>query len=166
MCLGKRQGLRRHPVTFVRNGQLGGASYCACDVGQALRRAGSQGHLGSLGKIEGVRAHQQWAAASGGLDQVVATQWLKAAAQQSHIRQRVIQGHFTQRVANPDIGLHSTFWRHVGPTAAPRNLLEAGTGQHCDGIKTLRVARRDDQQGARHRHCGPRRQERGFFAIA
>jgi hypothetical protein len=42
-----------------------------------------------------------------GFDQVLATQRLKAAAQQGRIGQPVVQRHFAQAVAEPDVGCKS-----------------------------------------------------------
>ena len=79
-----------HAFTHIRHAQR-----CAVGLGQ----------LGGLQEIEGVRAHHHRAAAGGGFDQVLPAQRRKAAAQQGHIAEPVVQRHFAQRVTEPDLGL-------------------------------------------------------------
>ena len=71
----------------------------------ATRRAAPAASAPSAacGEVEGVRPHHQRAAAGRGLDQVLPAQRREAAAEQGHVRQRVVQRHLAERVAQPDI---------------------------------------------------------------
>ena len=99
-----------------------------------------------------MRAHQQRAAAGGGLDQVLPAQRLKAAAQQGQVGQAVIQRHLTERVTQPNTAQAACQrWRirrRPGPAlAAPlqRKTLRLNQRRHL--VKALRMARHDQPLG-------------------
>jgi hypothetical protein len=74
-----------------------------------------------------------------GLDEVLPAQRREAAAQDRHVGQAVVEGHFAQRVAQPHIGLA----RRAHPLAAPRHAQARVFAQALHLVEALRVARHD-----------------------
>jgi outer membrane protein len=90
----------------------------------------------ACGEVEGVRPHQQRAAAGGGLDQVLPAQRREAAAQQRHVGQRVVQRHLAQGVADPGVGAARRWRRAVGPKArAAQHLGRSGRASAATSSK-------------------------------
>ena len=135
------------------------------DVVDPHRRLRRQRLLGGLGEVEGVRPHHHGAAAGGGLDQVLAAQRRKAAAQQRHVGAGEIQRHLAHRITQPNIGCGGLRQRLVGPLAAPQHHQALHAHQRLDRVKTLRMARHQQQQRARRRLVQPSRQQRALFAL-
>ena len=155
MGAGKAQRRLGHGVLLRRVGQQGLRRGHPLPHGaDPLRRPGRQRQLGCLGKIEGMRPHQHRAAAGCGLDQVLPTKRLKAAAQQRHIGQPVIKRHLTQGITEPDrrrlpgstssrTGLIRLSGRPWTALAAPDQRKTPGLHQRSHCVKALRVARHD-----------------------
>ena len=122
--------------------------------------------LSGLGKVEGVRAQHHRATAGRSLDQIVATERRKTAAQQRHVRAAVVQRHLAHRVSEPDLSAQGLWRRCVAPGAAARQAQAHSTHQRRHFVKAMRVARHDQQQRSRLRHLHPGREQHRFFTFA
>ena len=136
-------------------------------VGDAGRGAGGEGELGGVAEVEGVRAHDDRAAAGRRLDQVLAAERREAAAEQGDVGERVPGRHLEHRIAEPHVGIGGCGGTLVaGPGAAPRQR-EAGIGDQLgDGLEALRMARHDDQQRPRRGDAPPCREQHRLLAFA
>ena len=108
-----------------------------------------------------MRPQHHGAAACHGLDEILPAQRRKTPAQQGAAGHGVVQRHFPQAVADPDIRR----LRRLPPAAAARNPQARGFAQPRDFFEPLRVARHDQPLHVFHIDSCPRFIRAGFGPV-
>ena len=138
-------------------------------------------------EVEGVRPHDDRAAAGRRLDQVLPAQRREAAAEQGHIGHAVVQRHLAQRVADPDVGRRRAArptrcgakrvkpccaasaatsskrcgWRGTTQPARGRRRRRARSGRACTSARNSRLLALARAGEHHHRLAARRRARRG-----
>ena len=114
------------------------------EIGHPPRRARRAGEFGRFSEVERRGPHQHGTTAGRGLDQILAAQRRKAAAEQRGIGHAVIKGHLAERIAQPQAllaRLGQCARRRAQPFAAPRNPQSRGLQRQRHRLEALRMAR-------------------------